>query len=195
MKVVAALIALLFVCFANCDEQTASPARLLIEKKILNKYLVEGRDIVVHYNIYNVGESAAVNVQISDDSLPSEHFDIVNGLNKFTIARLAPATNITHTVVYRPKAGVWGRFNFTAAQVNYLRKEDSTEVQRGQTSEPGEGYIVSLKEFDRRFSPHVLDWIAFSVMTLPSLVIPFLLWFRSKSKYEAIIASKPLKKH
>jgi len=194
LTTIAALIAALFVCCVYSEEEASSPARLLIEKKILNKYLVEGRDIVVHYNIYNVGESAAVNVQISDDSLPSEHFDIVNGLNKFTIARLAPAANVTHTLVYRPKAGVWGRFNFTAAQVSYLRKEDAVEVQRAQTSEPGEGYIVSLKEFDRRFSPHVLDWIAFSVMTLPSLVIPFLLWYRSKSKYEAIVASKPLKK-
>lgn len=99
------------------------------------------------------------------------------------------SANVTHTVVYRPKPGVWGRFNFTSGSVTY-KSEGSSETQLGLTSEPGEGYIVSLKEFDRRFSPHVLDWLVFFFMTSPSLLIPFLLWFKSKSKYEKIIEAK-----
>jgi len=174
---------------ANNYEEASAPARVLVEKKILNKYLVEGRDIVVHYSIYNVGGSAALDVNINDASLPDEHFQVISGVTKFSIPRLAPNSNLTHTVVYRPRLNIWGRFNFTSADISYLPTEEAKQAQLGYTSEPGEGYIVSLKEFDRRFSPHVLDWLAFAVMTLPSLLIPFSLWYKSKSKYEAIASS------
>jgi len=176
-------------------EEAASPARLLVEKKILNKYLVESRDIVVHYSIFNVGGSPAVDVNVKDASLPEEHFEVTSGVSGFSVPRLAPGSNVSHTVIYRTKPGVWGRFNFTAGSVSYFPGENAKTVQLGLTSEPGEGYIVSVKEFERKFSPHVLDWLAFAVMTLPSLLVPFLLWYRSKSKYEAIMNAKHLNKN
>ena len=41
-------------------------ARLLAAKRVHNLYLVEGRDIVVQYSVYNVGQAAAINVQLTD---------------------------------------------------------------------------------------------------------------------------------
>lgn len=37
------------------SEDATTPARLLVEKQVLNKYLVESKDILIHYNIFNVG--------------------------------------------------------------------------------------------------------------------------------------------
>lgn len=38
------------------NAQDESQARLLIHKRLCNKYLVEGRDVVSEYIIYNIGE-------------------------------------------------------------------------------------------------------------------------------------------
>ncbi|WP_411026685.1 hypothetical protein [Salmonella sp. s54395] len=53
--------------------------------------------------------------------------------------------------------------------------------------------MVPLKEFDRKFSPHYMDWAVFAVMTVPPIGIPFLLWSMSKRKYESVITGKTKK--
>ncbi|NWU94385.1 SSRB protein, partial [Upupa epops] len=131
-------------------------ARLLASKSLLNRYAVEGKDLTLQYNLYNVGSSAALDVELSDDSFPPEDFGIVSGMLNVKWDRIAPASNVSHTVVLRPlKAGY---FNFTSATITYLAQEG------GQV---------------------VLDWAAFGVMTLPSIGVPLLLWYSSKRKYDS----------
>lgn len=172
-----ALVVLALLAVTQAEEG----ARLLASKSLLNRYAVEGRDLTLQYNIYNVGSSAALEVELSDDSFPPEDFGIVSGMLSVKWDRIAPASNVSHTVVLRPlKAGY---FNFTSATITYLAQEDGPVVI-GSTSAPGQGGILAQREFDRRFSPHFLDWAAFGVMTLPSIGIPLLLWYSSKRKYD-----------
>lgn len=119
----------------------------------------------------------------------SDSFEIAAGQLQVKFDRIPPNANVSHTIVVRPKQ--FGYYNFTAAEVSYLPSEDSVEVQVGYTSEPGEGGIIALRDYDRKFSPHVFDWVIFALLLIPVLVVPFLMWRKISSKY--VIASKAAK--
>ena len=174
------------------EEPETGPARLLIEKKIMNKYLVEGKDIIVHYHVYNVGKTAAVDIRVDDLSLDPQFFAVTSGVTPFLLTRLESGSNVSHSVIYRPRDNVWGQFNFTSARVSY-KSEGESVVLTGLTSEPGQGFIVTQREFERKFSSHALDWIAFILMTLPCVLLPWLLYNKSKNKYEVVVGNGEVK--
>lgn len=186
MKTLLRLLVLAVLVAVPLNAEDGS-ARLLLGKKIHNKYLVEGMDIVVKYSLYNVGDGAATDVVITDSGFRSEDFEVVSGQTKYRLETVPPQTNSSHTLVVRPRK--FGYFNFTAAEVSYIAAEGSNIVT-GFSSDPGQAVIIAQRDYERQFSAHLLDWLAFAVMTLPSLGIPFLLWYSSKSKYEGISTKK-----
>lgn len=131
LLLISSLIAIAFTATpAAADAEDANAAaRLLVEKRIMNKYLVEGKDIIVNYHLYNVGRQPATAITVTDESLSPEYFDNISGASNFAVSKLNPGENVSHTVVYRTKAGVWGRFNFTSAIISYLPTPDSKTPQ------------------------------------------------------------------
>jgi len=168
----------------SCAVATAAApakARLLASKKVHNSYLVEGEDIVLEYSIFNVGSAPALNVQLKDASFGSEHFEIKAGHTSVKFERIAPNNNVSHIVVVRPMK--YGYFNFTSADVTYQPAEESSEVQHLATAAPGSGAIMPAAEFQRRFSPHTLDWALLAVMCGPLLALPLLHWSQANARF------------
>mmetsp|Transcript_54620 Transcript_54620/g.89076 ORF Transcript_54620/g.89076 Transcript_54620/m.89076 type:complete len:190 (+) Transcript_54620:66-635(+) len=176
-----------FVGFSLSAEGDSS-ARLLVSKNILNQYVVEGKELTVHYNIFNVGSGPATSVSLADNSFPADEFKVLHGLLSVKWKVIAPGANVSHTLILEPKKS--GVFNFTSAQVSYKASEDATDPQTVYSTMPGEGGIMPQQEYDRKHSPHLVDWGLFSLMSLPTILIPFLVWFRSHSKYENFKAKK-----
>lgn len=176
-------------CQIVAAQQSTTNAKLLVDKEILNKYIVEGRDIVVNYHLINIGGSLARNIKVIDDTFPSDRFDIINGYTSFTIAEVAPGANVTHTVVLRPKSNSWGPHRFGPARVEY-KLNDAGQLQLATTSELGEAYVVAARTFDRKFSSQFLDWFTFAILCVPSILGPYYLWHKSDSKFSNLAAKQ-----
>lgn len=182
-----ARLAILLATFATlcgfvAAQQSTANARLLVDKEILNKYIVEGRDIVVNYHLINVGGSPARDIKITDDSFPPQRFEVVNGILSFALDEIAPGTNVTHTVVLKPKPDTWGKHKFVSARVTYTLNE-SGKTQIGYSSELGEAYVVAARTFDRKFSSQFFDWVVFIFLCSPAVLGPYHLWRTSNSKW------------
>lgn len=170
-------------------QQLTTNAKLLVDKEVLNKYIVEGRDVVVNYHFINIGGSDARDVRVIDDTFPSDRFEIVNGYTTFTLEKIAPGVNVTHTVVLRPKPNTWGPHRFGPARVEY-KLNDAGQLQLATTSELGEAYVVASRTFDRKFSSQLLDWIVFALICVPSVAGPYYLWYQSDSKFTNLAAKQ-----
>lgn len=114
-------MAMLTVALSETEED--SGPRLLFFKQILNKYLVQNKDIEVKYTLYNTGSSAAVGVELIDQGFHPDAFEYVGGHVPAKFDRILPQSNVSHVVVVRPLK--FGYFNFTSAQATYKTSDDA----------------------------------------------------------------------
>jgi len=177
-----------FLAFATVvlSQSDDDESFLFVTKQTLNRYAVQDKEFTIKYNLLNSGPTTVYNVQLNDiDSFPTGKFELVSGILNPKWERINAGANLTHVVVLKPKYS--GINNSTYAVVTYRKSEKNNDVQTTHSSEIGDIYIITSREYDRRFSSHFIDWILFTAMASPCIGFPFFLWFKSKSKYESLI--------
>jgi len=177
-----------FLYSSVCSGQEVTDAKILASKFLLSNYAVESKEFVVDYRLYNVGEKTALKVTLVDNNFPAERFEVVKGLLAVYWDRMAPGTNVTHSVILRPL--YYGVINYTSAEVSYYPSDTADKARVGYTTSSGEGYIYKLRDYERKFASRYFDWLMFAAMVMPSVVLPALLWLKSKRKYEQLGAKE-----
>ncbi|VDN05403.1 unnamed protein product [Thelazia callipaeda] len=198
---------LLFVIYLSVtsgqDADANDAAHIVASKFALSQYAVEGMDYVIDYRLHNVGEKAALRVTLDDrDGFPTQAFEIIRGLLQVRWERISSGGNVSHAIVVRPR--IVGVFNYSSALITYYPSEDAKEVRISHTTAPGEGYLkknfylmlsytYQKKVYDQKFSAKLGVWLVFLMLVAPSTVIPFALWYHSKTKYSQGAPSKKSK--
>merc|ERR1739848_323461 len=80
----------------------ADRADLVVRKGVLERPAFAARDVTVEHVIFNVGNVAARNVRLVDQSWKSSDFTPVLGLSEAAWDSIAPGSNVTHVFVLRP---------------------------------------------------------------------------------------------
>ncbi|CAF2363477.1 unnamed protein product [Rotaria sp. Silwood2] len=185
------LLALISVVFSQTDDEESF---LFVTKQTVNRFIVQDKELTIKYALYNSGPTTIFNVNLNDvQSYPSDKYELLVGTLTPKWERINAGTNLTHVIVLKPKQS--GISNSSHAVVTYQKSEKNTDTQKTYSSEIGDVYIMTAREYDRRFSSHIIDWVLFTAMASPCIVFPFFLWFKSKSKYESLVTKdKPTKK-
>uniref|UniRef100_A0A8C4R9Z2 Signal sequence receptor, beta n=1 Tax=Eptatretus burgeri TaxID=7764 RepID=A0A8C4R9Z2_EPTBU len=119
-------------------------------------------------NIYNIGSSAAFEVELQDDSFSPDDFGIVSGTLTAKWERIA---------LFPPNVSYY-LYCITCYPA-------AVDLQLGLTSSPGQNVILGhMDYYQRKFSTQYLDWVAFGMLALPSVGTPLTFWYSSKRKYD-----------
>ncbi|KER30008.1 hypothetical protein T265_03487 [Opisthorchis viverrini] len=173
----------LFSCafiFLTVSGQATDVARLAVSKQVLNEYIFQGKELTILYTIYNLHSSRPARDVELFDSYSDTEFIQIHGSKSARWPHISAGTNVTHAVVFLPQAA--GTYNFTSATITYNLGDPSKTILH-YSSAPGHVIIYPLKEYNRRFATHTMEWIGFAMLVTPCLLIPYMLWRSSASKY------------
>eukprot|EP00011_Vannellida_sp_DIVA3-517-6-12_P009883 CAMPEP_0114611794 /NCGR_PEP_ID=MMETSP0168-20121206/4298_1 /TAXON_ID=95228 ORGANISM="Vannella sp., Strain DIVA3 517/6/12" /NCGR_SAMPLE_ID=MMETSP0168 /ASSEMBLY_ACC=CAM_ASM_000044 /LENGTH=202 /DNA_ID=CAMNT_0001822775 /DNA_START=53 /DNA_END=661 /DNA_ORIENTATION=- len=177
-QVIVALV--LLACFATLGS-CATP-RVVVKRTVLNHELIVGQELIVNYKLFNLGDGAAYNVALVDDSFGSEHFEPVEGLKTAEWPRIAAGESVVHSFVVKPVEV--GRVLVGVAYATYAENSSGRNMRVVRTADSGEVSIIKFSEYQMRVAPHLCEWGIFAAAVAAVVVLPYLQWSRYQSGYD-----------
>uniref|UniRef100_A0A6T6M0W7 Translocon-associated protein subunit beta n=1 Tax=Timspurckia oligopyrenoides TaxID=708627 RepID=A0A6T6M0W7_9RHOD len=153
--------------------------------------VVEMGNVTVSYTIYNIGDQSAFEVELEDIMLTSEDFEAVDGVTSISFDEITPGSSVSRSVTFIAKsAGYYGDspkssvYKPSAAKISYATERTSDTKRVHYIASKGILVVEDVESFKKRTDKHILDWIAFSTLSLLFTAVPYAISQSSLSKLD-----------
>jgi hypothetical protein len=167
-----------------CASQKTKTAHLLVLKSLDKAEVVENEAVAVTINLFNVGKSAAVSIDI-DDSMWGHSIKEITGSQTATLDRIQPGFNQTHRYVIAAPAS--GALSVGATKVTYnsdpVGQEGKAKVVYSNILP--ELPVLTRVEYTKRTTRHLKEWGVFILLALVPVGLPALMYVLAREKLRA----------
>jgi len=168
------IVLLSIVSLVLCDNR----GYLLIHKQlntlsnIPHLYAVD-EPIIVNITVYNVGDSAAYSVAVSDE-WPTT-FELTRGSLKGAFEEIASGGRVSYNFTVIPRESSAGIIETSRAHVRYQSVIDGTD-HTAYSNNPLNVTILTAERYQKLTAKHFLEWTIFSTISLLAIFLPLLSW-------------------
>ena len=177
------LVALPFI-FADevdVDEEVieAPRASIMAYKHTDDLYIVQNMNFTVIFDIFNVGELIAKEVEITE-LIRDTDFDVVEGELVKSFDEIPPGGHETYTLTVTPK--VTGQWETPYSTVQYSYDDGSgASVQASRSTTLGKLTIITEELHTKLTSKYVKEWTVFGIGFAFPIILPMLMWLSLSS--------------
>ncbi|KAL0489615.1 translocon-associated protein subunit beta [Acrasis kona] len=172
------------------EEAQALPATTLIVYKNLKEYeAIVNNNITIAITVYNVGESAAYNVQIKDNDWPEGSVETLEGENKASVDVIEAGSNFTFSYTIVPRAT--GDILTIPAVVSFSPVQDDDSNRKFSRSNPIPKIpVLTQSEYDKKHDGHVDDVLIFLLLLTLPIGVPAVMYLYADNQIAALAADK-----
>ncbi len=140
-------------------------------------WCVFSRDVTVSFSVFNVGSSAAHDVELTEGGFKSELFASLVGSAKASWKSIAAGANVTHTFVVKPRRATEKTEPFYGypAVVTYAATLEGPKIN-AYSNDVGAFHIYQRGELAKKVKSSLKSWIVVFASVAASTGLPLFVW-------------------